>query len=101
MFHCRFGILTRVFLERGANVNIGDNAGVYPFHLVENSTYPEVQIILLYKSMHTNVPCVADSSFSTSAHEEGRCCKTRTWFLSLCFFTQLIFIRDMMPQITW
>lgn len=38
-----FGILTRVFLERGANVNIGDNAGVYPFHLVENSTYPEIR----------------------------------------------------------
>ena len=38
----RYGILTRIFLEKGANVNIGDNAGVYPFHLVEQSAYPEV-----------------------------------------------------------
>ena len=39
----RFGILTRIFLERDANVNIGDNAGVYPFHLVENSTYTDIR----------------------------------------------------------
>jgi len=38
-----YGILTRIFLERGANVNIGDNAGVYPFQLVEQSTYPEIR----------------------------------------------------------
>jgi len=38
-----YGILTRIFLERGANVNIGDNAGVYPFHLVEQSTFPEIR----------------------------------------------------------
>lgn len=38
-----FGILTRIFLERDANVNIGDNAGVYPFHLVENSTYTDIR----------------------------------------------------------
>ena len=39
-----FGILARIFLERGANVNIPDNAGVYPFQLVEASTYPEVSV---------------------------------------------------------
>jgi len=38
-----YGILTRILLEKGSNVNIGDNAGVYPFHLVEQSTYPEIR----------------------------------------------------------
>lgn len=38
-----YGILTRILLEKGCNVNIGDNAGVYPFHLVEQSTYPEIR----------------------------------------------------------
>merc|ERR1712072_234028 len=38
-----YGILTRIYLERGANVNIGDNAGVYPFQLVEQSTFPEIR----------------------------------------------------------
>jgi len=38
-----FGILTRIFIERGADVNIGENNGVYPFQLVEASTYPEIR----------------------------------------------------------
>lgn len=38
-----FGILTRILLDRNANVNIGDNAGVYPFQLVEQTPFPEIR----------------------------------------------------------
>jgi len=38
-----FGILTRILLDRNANVNIGDNSGVYPFQLVEQTPFPEIR----------------------------------------------------------
>jgi len=38
-----YGILTRILLDRSANVNLGDNAGVYPFQLVETTPFPEIR----------------------------------------------------------
>ena len=83
----RYGILTRIFLEKGANVNIGDNAGVYPFHLVEQSVYPEVPP--LQRCVVGGVPrlasAVADSSPGASSDEEGGCSAPGPWVLKGTF----------------